>query len=75
MHYVDASFFFFVFHVRLDLVTVVCDMHFEFQKTHIALAFEMPGGWLNKKEAMTLSVLQVLFSSKLCSENCIFTAD
>ncbi|XP_058074113.1 mitochondrial-processing peptidase subunit alpha-like [Magnolia sinica] len=28
--------------------------------THVALAFEVPGGWLNEKEAMTLTVLQML---------------
>ena len=32
------------------------------QKTHFALAFEVPGGWRNEKEAMTLTVLQVLDS-------------
>uniref|UniRef100_A0A1D1XGT1 Mitochondrial-processing peptidase subunit alpha n=1 Tax=Anthurium amnicola TaxID=1678845 RepID=A0A1D1XGT1_9ARAE len=30
------------------------------QKTHVALAFEVPGGWLKEKEAMTLTVLQML---------------
>ncbi|XP_010244405.1 PREDICTED: mitochondrial-processing peptidase subunit alpha-like [Nelumbo nucifera] len=29
-------------------------------KTHIALAFEVPGGWHKEKEAMTLTVLQML---------------
>lgn len=29
------------------------------QKTHLAIAFEVPGGWLNEKDAMTLTVLQV----------------
>ncbi|CAK9148557.1 unnamed protein product [Ilex paraguariensis] len=28
--------------------------------THFALAFEAPGGWLQEKEAMTLTVLQML---------------
>ncbi|XP_050234497.1 mitochondrial-processing peptidase subunit alpha [Mercurialis annua] len=28
--------------------------------THIALAFEVPGGWLNDKEAVVLTVLQML---------------
>uniref|UniRef100_A0A5B6YHL6 Uncharacterized protein n=1 Tax=Davidia involucrata TaxID=16924 RepID=A0A5B6YHL6_DAVIN len=28
--------------------------------THFALAFEVPGGWLKEKEAMTLTVLQML---------------
>ncbi|KAA8523200.1 hypothetical protein F0562_009623 [Nyssa sinensis] len=28
--------------------------------THFALAFEAPGGWLKEKEAMTLTVLQML---------------
>ncbi|CAK9152784.1 unnamed protein product [Ilex paraguariensis] len=28
--------------------------------SHFALAFEAPGGWLNEKEAMTLTVLQML---------------
>lgn len=28
--------------------------------THFALAFEFPGGWLKEKEAMTLTVLQLL---------------
>uniref|UniRef100_A0A5B6YHQ8 Uncharacterized protein n=1 Tax=Davidia involucrata TaxID=16924 RepID=A0A5B6YHQ8_DAVIN len=28
--------------------------------THFALAFEIPGGWLKEKEAMTLTVLQML---------------
>ncbi|KAA8534902.1 hypothetical protein F0562_029882 [Nyssa sinensis] len=28
--------------------------------THFALAFETPGGWLEEKEAMTLTVLQML---------------
>lgn len=27
--------------------------------THFALAFEVPGGWLKEKDAMTLTVLQV----------------
>ncbi|KAL6006042.1 hypothetical protein ACLOJK_040087 [Asimina triloba] len=30
------------------------------QSTHVALAFEVPGGWLKEKEAMTLTVLQML---------------
>ncbi|MQL80448.1 hypothetical protein Taro_012909 [Colocasia esculenta] len=30
------------------------------QKTHVALAFEVPGGWLKEKDAMTLTVLQML---------------
>ncbi|XP_078438733.1 mitochondrial-processing peptidase subunit alpha-like [Wolffia australiana] len=30
------------------------------EKTHVALAFEVPGGWLKDKEAMTLTVLQML---------------
>lgn len=29
-------------------------------RTHFALAFEIPGGWHKEKEAMTLSVLQML---------------
>ncbi|KAL8208443.1 hypothetical protein R6Q57_007855 [Mikania cordata] len=29
-------------------------------KTSFALAFELPGGWLNVKDAMTLTVLQIL---------------
>ncbi|XP_020105364.1 mitochondrial-processing peptidase subunit alpha-like [Ananas comosus] len=29
-------------------------------KTHVALAFEVPGGWYQEKEAMTLTVLQML---------------
>ncbi|VVA10438.1 PREDICTED: mitochondrial-processing peptidase [Prunus dulcis] len=29
-------------------------------ETHFALAFELPGGWLNEKDAMTVNVLQVL---------------
>ncbi|XVF88661.1 hypothetical protein PTKIN_Ptkin19aG0068400 [Pterospermum kingtungense] len=29
-------------------------------ETHFALAFELPGGWHNEKEAMHLSVLQIL---------------
>ncbi|XP_077213439.1 mitochondrial-processing peptidase subunit alpha-like [Tasmannia lanceolata] len=28
--------------------------------THVALAFEVPGGWRNEKEAMTLTVIQML---------------
>ncbi|KAJ8644931.1 hypothetical protein MRB53_006679 [Persea americana] len=28
--------------------------------THVALAFEVPGGWLKEKEAMALTVLQML---------------
>ncbi|KAK4344300.1 hypothetical protein RND71_037394 [Anisodus tanguticus] len=28
--------------------------------THFALAFEVPGGWMSEKEAMTLTVLQML---------------
>ncbi|CAI0423503.1 unnamed protein product, partial [Linum tenue] len=28
--------------------------------THVALAFEVPGGWHNEKEAITLTVLQML---------------
>ncbi|XP_044479450.1 mitochondrial-processing peptidase subunit alpha-like [Mangifera indica] len=30
------------------------------QSTHVALAFELPGGWLKEKEAITLTVLQML---------------
>ncbi|KAK1290579.1 Mitochondrial-processing peptidase subunit alpha [Acorus calamus] len=30
------------------------------QKTHVALAFEVPGGWHNEKDAMTLNVIQML---------------
>ncbi|KAF8388889.1 hypothetical protein HHK36_025570 [Tetracentron sinense] len=30
------------------------------QKTHVALAFEVPGGWHKEKDAMTLTVLQLL---------------
>lgn len=30
------------------------------QVTHFALAFELPGGWHKEKDAMTLTVLQVL---------------
>lgn len=30
------------------------------QNTHVALAFEVPGGWLKEKEAVDLTVLQVL---------------
>ncbi|KAJ0090524.1 hypothetical protein Patl1_13388 [Pistacia atlantica] len=30
------------------------------QRTHFALAFELPGGWHKEKEAMALTVLQVL---------------
>ncbi|XP_043726134.1 mitochondrial-processing peptidase subunit alpha-like [Telopea speciosissima] len=30
------------------------------EKTHVALAFEVPGGWHKEKEAMTLTVLQML---------------
>ncbi|KAJ8638620.1 hypothetical protein MRB53_012887 [Persea americana] len=29
-------------------------------KTHVALAFEVPGGWHKEKDAMTLTVLQML---------------
>lgn len=32
---------------------------FQDQRTHFALAFELPGGWHKEKEAMTLTVLQV----------------
>ncbi|GER25143.1 mitochondrial-processing peptidase subunit alpha [Striga asiatica] len=28
--------------------------------THVALAFELPGGWIEEKDAMTLTVLQLL---------------
>ncbi|XP_057977459.1 mitochondrial-processing peptidase subunit alpha-like [Malania oleifera] len=30
------------------------------ESTHVALAFEVPGGWLNEKEAVILTVLQML---------------
>ncbi|XP_031499804.1 mitochondrial-processing peptidase subunit alpha-like isoform X1 [Nymphaea colorata] len=30
------------------------------QSTHVALAFEVPGGWNNEKDAITLTVLQML---------------
>jgi hypothetical protein len=30
------------------------------QNTHVALAFEVPGGWRKEKEAVLLTVLQVL---------------
>ncbi|KAK6944885.1 Peptidase M16, C-terminal [Dillenia turbinata] len=30
------------------------------EKTHIALAFELPGGWHKEKDAVTLAVLQML---------------
>ena len=29
------------------------------QMTHFAMAFEVPGGWIKEKDAMTLTVLQV----------------
>ncbi|KAK9149388.1 hypothetical protein Scep_008145 [Stephania cephalantha] len=38
--------------------------------THIGLAFELPGGWHNDKDAMTLTVLQIfasLTNIKLCN--------
>ncbi|CAA0814303.1 Probable mitochondrial-processing peptidase subunit alpha-1 [Striga hermonthica] len=28
--------------------------------THVALAFELPGGWMREKDAMTLTILQLL---------------
>ena len=31
------------------------------QSTHFALAFEVPGGWHQEKDAMTLTVLQVFY--------------
>ncbi|KAI7999242.1 Mitochondrial-processing peptidase subunit alpha [Camellia lanceoleosa] len=36
----------------------------ELGKTHFALAFEAPGGWHKEKEAVVLTVLQVLNSSR-----------
>jgi len=32
---------------------------FQGQGTHIALAFEVPGGWHKEKDAIVLTVLQV----------------
>ena len=29
------------------------------QETHVALAFEVPGGWREEKQAILLTVLQV----------------
>lgn len=37
-------------------------VYFLGQSTHVALAFELPGGWLNEKDAVTLTVIQVLLS-------------
>ncbi|KAJ8528250.1 hypothetical protein K7X08_021942 [Anisodus acutangulus] len=34
--------------------------HADAEMTHFALAFEVPGGWVSEKEAMTLTVLQML---------------
>ncbi|KAH7512958.1 mitochondrial-processing peptidase subunit alpha [Ziziphus jujuba] len=34
--------------------------HGDLGRTHFALAFELPGGWHKEKEAMTLTVLQML---------------
>ncbi|KAJ4960764.1 hypothetical protein NE237_020674 [Protea cynaroides] len=34
--------------------------HADTERTHVALAFEVPGGWRKEKEAMTLTVLQML---------------
>lgn len=33
----------------------------EIQSTHFALAFEVPGGWNNEKDSVTLTVMQVLY--------------
>lgn len=30
------------------------------QATHVAIAFEVPGGWQKEKDAIVLTVLQVL---------------
>lgn len=37
------------------------------QITHFALAFELSGGWLKPKEAMTLTVLQVFLQNNLAT--------
>ncbi|KMZ75037.1 Mitochondrial-processing peptidase subunit alpha [Zostera marina] len=34
--------------------------HAESENTHVALAFEVPGGWRNEEETMIASVLQIL---------------
>ena len=40
------------------------------QRTHFALAFELPGGWHKEKEAVVLTVLEVwilkFFSNFMC---------
>ena len=43
----------------------ICNYLLLDQKTHFALAFELPGGWHKEKEAMTLTVLQVLILNSL----------
>ena len=48
------------FHDELFLFCfLLCECFLFVQKTHVALAFEVPGGWLKDKDAMTLTVLQV----------------
>lgn len=50
--------------LSVELITAI---FINCQRTHFAIAFELPGGWKNIKEAMTLTVLQVLiFSNILC---------
>ncbi|KAK9142004.1 hypothetical protein Syun_011404 [Stephania yunnanensis] len=39
--------------------------------THIGLAFELPGGWHNDKDAMTLTVLQLGDLAKECTHACV----
>jgi len=38
---------------------------FQGQGTHVALAFEVPGGWHKEKDAIVLTVLQVFVFSSL----------
>lgn len=49
----------------LSLLLLICAVTYlinslQEQCTHVALAFEVPGGWRKEKEAVLLTVLQVL---------------
>lgn len=47
-------------------VVLILDESFCEQSTHFAIAFEVPGGWHKEKEAITLTVLQVLLFALAC---------
>lgn len=55
-----------MFHLSFSFLSFTCiqdlvnpDVLLPDQRTHFALAFELPGGWHKEKEAVVLTVLEV----------------